>query len=60
MTLDNAAQPHDRSERLALIAAFSGNKAEAAALYEQLAQKRNSRVFALAARLTREDRVRKP
>jgi len=45
---------------MALIAAFSGNKAEAAALYDRLATSRNSRTFALAARLTREDRVRKP
>jgi hypothetical protein len=45
---------------LALIAAFSGNKAEAAALYDRLAATRNSRIFALAARLTREDRIRKP
>jgi hypothetical protein len=45
---------------LALIAAFSGNRAEAAALYERLAVARNSRTFALAARLSREDRVRKP
>ena len=57
---ESAPSPHDSSERLALIAAFSGNKAEAAALYERLASTRHSRVFALAARLTREDRVRKP
>ena len=59
-TLESAAQPNDPSERLALIAAFSGNQAEAAALYESLALKRHSRTFALAARLIREDRVRKP
>jgi hypothetical protein len=56
----DAARPGDPSERLALIAAFSGNKAEAAELYERLATTRNSRTFALAARLAREDRVRKP
>jgi hypothetical protein len=55
-----AAPPRDPSERLAFAAAFSGNKAEAAAIYERLAVTRNSRIFALAARLTREDRVRKP
>jgi hypothetical protein len=57
---ETAPQSHDESERLALIAAFSGNKAEAAALYDRLAVTRNARVFALAARLTRDDRVRKP
>lgn len=54
------AQPGDANERLALIAAFSGNRTEAAALYERLASARKSRTFALAARLSREDRVRKP
>jgi len=58
--LEAASRPSDPSERMALIAAFSGNKAEAAALYDRLATSRNSRTFALAARLTREDRVRKP
>ncbi|HKO46860.1 MAG TPA: hypothetical protein VJV79_04015 [Polyangiaceae bacterium] len=52
--------PSDPRERQALIAASSGNKADAAALYEHLASARNSRTFAIAARLTREDRVRKP
>jgi len=54
------ARLDDPNERLALIAAFSGNKAEAAALYEGLARSHNSRAFALAARLVREDHVRKP
>jgi hypothetical protein len=58
--LEGSAQPRDPSERLALIAAASGNKAEAAALYERLATKHNSRTFALAARLVQNDRVRKP
>lgn len=57
---ETSAQPHDPRERLALLAAFSGNKAEAAAIYDQLAATHNSRTFALAARLTRDDRVRKP
>jgi len=52
--------PNDPSERLALLAAFNGNKEEAVQLYERLAQTRHSRTFALAARFTREDRVRKP
>ena len=55
-----AVQPGDARERLALIAAFSGNRTEAALLYDDLALTRNARVFTLAARLTREDRVRKP
>lgn len=53
-------QPAEPNERLALIAAFSGNRSEAAALYERLAIARGSHTFALAARLSREDRVRKP
>ena len=48
------------SERAALAAAFNGNKAEAAALYEGLAASRQARVFSEAARLAREDRIRKP
>jgi len=54
---DQSAEP---GERLALVAAFSGNKAEAAAIYERLAVAHHSRKFALAARLIREDHVRIP
>jgi len=50
----------DASERAALIAAFSGNKVEAAQIYERLARDHHSRTFALAARFIEEDRVRKP
>jgi hypothetical protein len=53
-------RPADATERSALIAAFSGNRTEAAALYERLASTHNSRTFALAARLSREDHVRTP
>jgi|GEM_PF-2860760 len=50
----------DALERAALGAAFSGNKVEAAALYDRLAAGHDARLFSLAARLAREDRVRKP
>jgi hypothetical protein len=50
----------DGLERAALAAAFSGNKLEAAQLYERLAMGNRARLFALAAQLARADRVRKP
>lgn len=55
-----ASLPSDALERAALAAAFSGNRAEAALLYDRLASTRKARVFELAARLARADRVRKP
>ena len=47
-------------ERAALRAAFDGNKREAIAAYERLAARPGGEPFKLAARLLREDRVRKP
>jgi hypothetical protein len=47
-------------ERAALRAAFDGNKREAIAAYERLAERPGGEPFKLAARLLREDRVRKP
>jgi hypothetical protein len=47
-------------ERAALRAAFDGNKREAIAAYERLAERPGGEPFKLAVRLLREDRVRKP
>ena len=47
-------------ERDAIYAAFEGRSEMAAKLYEQLASGGGDRIFALAARLAREDQVRKP
>ena len=47
-------------ERAALRAAFDGNKREAIGAYERLAARPGGEPFKLAARLLREDRVRKP
>jgi hypothetical protein len=60
VAVQTQGRPSDPTERAALVAAFSGNRAEAAALYERLATTRSSRTFALAARLSRDDHIRKP
>lgn len=55
-----AAAPDPTLERTALRAAFDGNRPEAIAAYERLAQTSGGESFALAARLLREGQVRKP
>lgn len=55
-----ASAARGSAERDAINAAFEGRSAFAAKLYERLASASGDRVFALAARLAREDIVRKP
>ncbi|HWP09248.1 MAG TPA: hypothetical protein VNN72_26070 [Polyangiaceae bacterium] len=52
--------PYAAAERDALTAAFEGRNAEAARLYERLSSASEGKVFALAARLVRENIVLKP
>ena len=52
--------PESTDQRDALNAAFEGNLPEAASRYDQLAKSSGAPVFSLAARLAREQAVRKP
>jgi beta-mannosidase len=56
----NSPDPESTDQRDALNAAFEGNLLVAASRYDQLAKSSGAPVFSLAARLTRDQAVRKP